>query len=388
MTRATIDRVLTATSTPGVWTAPSASTPGHHYWIIDGVCDCPAAQLDRACWHRTEALRLGGFGPPQTESEESKDMPKQEVQVRDADGTIVEWKDLSAVDWGDYGHDDIDPQFPFIKIVQPMSGMAKADVHAGQFWHSDTEEYTSHVDGVVLLKTNPRSMFIEGEDKPVCSSPDGIAPLEGSKLWSMGAVSLSKGAKPEPLPHTEPANCGSCFFGQWRGEKGKRTPPLCGESLMLLLDRNDGTAALGSDLVTFRVKGRSIKFYKRYYAAKCAPKRLPPFAYTLTMTTEGPISEPGKVGKWYELRIEATPLEVPDILAYKDIVDAQRMKFAASASAVHDDEPAPEEVASAAAWGDGSESYDISASATVAPSAEVTYATRGAAKAAGPAPLT
>lgn len=370
MTRATtIERTLTPTATPGVYTAPSASSRGIIYSITGVgtpfvVCPCPASQLDRPCWHRTEALRLGGFGPPQTESEE---MPKQ------TETAISTWVDY---EWEGDGTEDIAPAFPYIKIVQATSGMAGASKHGGEFYHSDTEAYTPHLDAVVLVKRNTRALFEFEAESPSCSSPDGFAPFENTPLWDKKEAIFKEG--PALVPHSRPVGCGGCQFSQW--VEGK--PPACKLSMALLVDRSEGND--GSDLAMLRVGGKSLKPFRNFVAKAVVAKRRPLYSYNLTLTTQE-FSEPNR--KWFELRIAPTDLTMDQARAYSALVAEQRGKFEASATDHIDDEAAP--AAPADQWGDGSESYNHSATSTNADGpTEITYATRAAAKGAGPAPLT
>lgn len=338
MTRATIDHTLTPTATPGVYTAMSASSPGIVYQVTGVgtpfvVCPCPASQLDRACWHRTEALRLGGFGPPQTESEESKDMPKQ------TETAVSTWVDY---EWEDDGTEDIAPAFPYIKLVQATSGMAGASKHAGEFYHSDTEAYSPHLDVVALVKRNTRALFEKDADQPSCSSPDGFVPFDNTPLWDKHEVNLPDG--PMLVPHARPVSCGGCQFSQWVDGK----PPACKMSMALLVDRSDAND--GSDLAMLRVGGKSLKPFRQFVAKAVVAKRRPLYSYNLTLTTQE-FSEPGK--KWFELRIAPSDLTMDQAKAYNALVAEQRGKFEASATDHINDDATP----AAAEWGDGSESY-------------------------------
>lgn len=396
-------RFLLATDEPGVYLARSRTNPAVFY-TITGVgtpfacCSCPAAELGKDCWHRQEAIRLGEVLPlaaPAVPAKEHMSNALENIKIRTEGGEVVRWEDLAGLDWGDdYGHGDINPSFPYLKIVQPMTTAKGATGKEGWFYHSDTGEYIGTVEGVVLLKTNPRSMFIAGHDKPVCASMNGVEPLPNQPLWEMKSIIVKRGEKPQPLPLTEPSSCETCVFGAWTGERGNRIVPPCSQSNMLLLDENDGSQPPGANLVMFRVKGRSIKPYKKWYATRCAPKRLPPFAYRLHMYTEGPLSEPGKEGKWYELRIESEPMDPADVLAYKAIVDAQRAKFHESVAVAGDDEPEVVVVDANAAdqWGDGSERYaNVVPTTTDTPlimSMPSVGTFPGKAASRGPAPLT
>ena len=339
-------RVLTATSEPGVYTAVSASNPRIVYRITGVgtpfvVCPCPASQLDRDCWHRAEALRIGGFNsyasPPQTESKESEeDMGKQ------TETAVSTWVDY---EWEDDGTEDIAPAFPYIKIVQATSGMAGASRHAGEFYHSDTEAYSPHLDVVALVKRNTRALFEKDADQPSCSSPDGFVPFENTPLWDKKEVVFQEG--PMLVPHDRPVGCGGCQFSQW--VEGK--PPACKLSMALLVDRSEKND--GSDLAMLRVGGKSLKPFRQFVAKNVVAKRRPLYSYNLTLTTQE-FSEPGK--KWFELRIAPSDLALDQAKAYNALVKEQRGKFEANAAMDHlDQDEAPSAMVDE--WGDGSESY-------------------------------
>lgn len=227
--------------------------------------------------------------------------------------------------WESDGTGDIAPSFPVIKIVQPTSSMEGAGKRGGEFWRSDTEEFHGTLDLVALFKKDTRAMFVEGQDQPVCASNDGIIPRDNMPQWE---------------GQDAPPACGVCPFSQW-GEDG--TPPPCKASLSVLA-LHDG------DLAQLRISGKSIKPFKQFVARKLAPKKLPLCSQSLHLYTEEK-SEPGR--KWYELRIDATPLPPAEAVKFNAVLRYERQRFEA-AVAVEDDDDARH---AAPAWGDGSASY-------------------------------
>lgn len=155
-----------------------------------------------------------------------------DIKVLDEKGEIVSWDDLA---WEDTGIGNVAPSFPIIKIVQGTSTMEGAGKHGGDFWRSDTEEFYSELDVVPLLRRETRALFEQGNNSPICMSPDGVAPLSNQPLWmSTNITTIDMGQKGiHPVPEFAPENCAACPFSQW-GEDG--TPPLCGSSDVLLVD--------------------------------------------------------------------------------------------------------------------------------------------------------
>lgn len=215
-------------------------------------------------------------------------------------GGIVSWEDFANEEWESDGTESVAPAFPSIKIVQGTSTMPDAGRHGGDFWHSDTEEYTRELVCVALVRRESRALFIEGEDGPQCLSMDGIAPLPNQPRWSGTA---------------QPGACDTCPLSVW-GDDG--TPPACKASNVLLIDRGEG------DLAQLRISGKSLKILRQFIARKCRPRRLPLYAYRLTLRTVER-SEPSK--KWHELTIDAELMSPADARRYSDVLRAQREAF-------------------------------------------------------------
>lgn len=221
-------------------------------------------------------------------------------------GGLVSWEDFQSADWESDGTENVQPSFPTIKVVQGTSTMDGGGRHGGDFWHSDTEEFTSILDCVALVRRETRSLFEEGQDGPRCLSMDGNAPLPSQPYWA------TRGPQPKA--------CADCPLSQW-GDDG--TPPPCKLSNVLLIDRGEG------DLAQLRVSGKSLRVLRQFIARRCRPRRLPLYAYRLRLSTVER-SEPSK--KWHELVIDGTLMAPAEAKVYSDILKAQREQFERSVS--------------------------------------------------------
>ncbi len=260
-----------------------------------------------------------------------------DIKVLDEKGEIVSWDDLQ---WEDTGIGNVAPSFPIIKIVQGTSTMEGAGKHGGDFWRSDTEEYASTLDVVPLLRRETRALFEQGNNSPICMSPDGVKPLANQPVWmSTNITTIDMGQKGiHPVPEFAPDNCASCPFSQW-GEDG--APPLCGSSDVLLVD-------VDGDLAQLRIGGKSIGVVKNFIRRRLATKRLPLFAFRLRLSTVEK-SEPGK--KWHELVIVPEALTPTEARQYNDLLAQYRSAF--DARLREKDETAvewPSDVAPAGSW--------------------------------------
>lgn len=226
---------------------------------------------------------------------------EQKALQINAPGGVVSWDDFKGNDWESDGTDDITPSFPSIKIVQGTSTMDGAGRHGGDFWHSDTEDFTPTLECVALVRRETRAYFEEGADGPQCLSTNGIEPLPAQPYWA------TRGPQPQVCDH--------CPLAQW-GEDN--TPPPCKLSNVLLIDRGEG------DLAQLRISGKSLRVLRQFIARRCRPKRLPLYAYRLTMRTVER-SEPSK--KWHELVIDGELMTPAEAQKYSDVLRAQREQF-------------------------------------------------------------
>ncbi len=226
------------------------------------------------------------------------------------------------------GTEDIAPSFPIIKIVSATSQMPGAAKHVGEFYRTDTEEYYPTLEVVALFQKETRALFGEGNDKPLCRSLDGRAPMPFQPLWDMPSFRTGNGT-PQTVPDSgQPKNCTTCWFAQW-GENDE--PPVCRGSVEVLVDAGDG------ELANLRLPGSSISTWRGFVARKLKPRKLPLCSQRLTLTTTEK-TKPGK--KWYEVTIDAEPLSREEALAYNAILSYERQRFEdAVATAGDDDAP-------------------------------------------------
>jgi hypothetical protein len=223
--------------------------------------------------------------------------------------------------WESDGTEDIAPSFPIVKGVQATSSMEGAGRHGGEFWRSDTEEYLPSLDIVALFQKDTRAYFVEGNDQPACMSTNGLTPLPNQPLWT------ARGEE-------SPVMCDMCPLSAW-GDDG--SPPACKESKIVLAD-------LDGELIQLRIGGTWIKPWTRFISKRLRPKKLPLCSQRLHLTTDEK-SEPGK--KWYELRIDATPLPYEDARQYNAVIQYERSRFERAVQEPHEadsDAPARQQV--------------------------------------------
>lgn len=229
-----------------------------------------------------------------------------EKVINEAGGELVNWKDQT---WEDDGTGDIAPSFPIIKVVQRMSTMEGGTRHVGAFWHSDRDGEEAFEDtlGIVpLVKRDTRAYFEEGTEKPICMSADGRAPLANQPLWNREEAPLA----------AQPTDCSFCPFSMWNEVTGK--PPLCRESKVLLVVRDDQTMA------QLRVSGMSIKPFEQYVAKSLKPKGMPLYSKRFVLTTK----EQRREGKtWNEIEFYGEPLTMAEAQGYAAMLREQRAKF-------------------------------------------------------------
>lgn len=210
--------------------------------------------------------------------------------------------------WASDGNEDLPVARPTIALVPPIS--ATKEFLAGEFKHSDRNHSEPSLDVVILYRKETRALFAADSKEPVCRSDDGKFPAKDMPLWDMEEIDLGKRGKVAVFGF--PGQCGVCPFGEWEGT----TPPACGNSYVLLVDRGDG------DLAQLRVKGTSIKPYRDFIAKK--PARMPIYAYRTTVTSE--FKERG-LNKWYEMRFRAEPLEEDEARRYDALLRSQAHRF-------------------------------------------------------------
>ena len=217
--------------------------------------------------------------------------------------------------WNSDGNEDIQPAFPTVSIVQPMTQIEKAI--PGWFYHSDTEEQTGDFDGVFLLRRETRAMFVNDDENPVCRSDNGKVPAPRQRLWNMEAgarIGINK--QTYGVPPIAPKDCANCVFSDW----GDGVPPLCANQYVIIAARNGDP----DDLVQVRLKGTSIKPFRQWVAKKLAPKGLGMYFFQVHLETEER-TEPTK--KWHQVVISSSQMTERDALVFNDILTLHRARI-------------------------------------------------------------
>jgi hypothetical protein len=207
-----------------------------------------------------------------------------------------------------------------ITLVPPIAAN-KAKL-AGEFWHSDWERSTPTLEVVMLYRRETRALFEADNNEPVCRSDDAKRPAVGMPLWEMEEVDLGKQGK-VAVP-SFPVMCQNCPFAEWALDG---TPPACGNSYLLLVDRGNG------DLAQLRVKGTSIGPYRRFISKK--PQNRPMYHFRTTITSEDCAKG---TRRWFEMRFKAEPLEEEEARRY-DLLLRSQARFE-----VEHEQPEPEEI--------------------------------------------
>lgn len=218
--------------------------------------------------------------------------------------------------WASDGNEDIEPTFPMVTLLQPMSQVASA--RPGWFFHSDTEKQTPDFDGVLLVRRQTRAMFVKGDDKPICRSDDGMTPAPRQKLWTLSAGTelLYDSGEKKAVPGFTPSECEQCPFSVWNGDE----PPLCSNAYVVIAARNGDP----EDLVQIRFKGTGIKPFRQWVSRKLAPKRLPMYFFAVHLEAE---EHTGPSRKWWQPVFSSHPLEETDARTYSDIINRHRARI-------------------------------------------------------------
>lgn len=268
--------------------------------------------------------------------------------------------------WDDYGRvedgtEKETPLFPLIKLVQktsnmkgrplgadPKSELESASRHGGDWFHSDLEAFqTGQLDVVPLLQRETRALFLEGDDKPWCSSQDAEKPMPYPPLWDNDIALAKLGV--ESWKGKPPEFCADCPLSVW-GQDNE--PPPCSNSTVILVDR----AAEGQapDLAQLRLGGKSIKPWRTYVRKVLVPKRAPLFSRRVFLS----MKEESRDGKtWFEVMVDHAPRDPKDGRVHFALINEMRSKFAEAAAQVDRDDVRPAVVNSDEGWGDGSESF-------------------------------
>lgn len=209
-------------------------------------------------------------------------------------------------------------KWPDIKLIQGTTrGIPGSERHIGDFYHTDTNEYVETLDVIPLIARDQRALFEEGDsESPVCISLDGIRPEPNQLAWTKpllrlrGLGEVSVGLEPQP------AYCKDCPFSQF-AEDG--TPPPCGETILMMVMREDrsfarlriGRTGLGP------VRNRISRLIN-------GSKRLPIFTAMWSFSSHS--AEKGN-RKWAQLDVTTRPLQVDEIREVNEVVRAMRAEM-------------------------------------------------------------
>lgn len=295
----------------------SRTQPGRTYTASPVHCQCPGWFFNHDCRHVRRVRELNSMVKKElTEAVEAAGGVA--VVEPTAGGLPQSWDDFRVgADWESDGTEAITPSFPVIKIVQATSNMAGAGQHGGDFWHSDRETYEKELRVVGLLRRETRALFVDGSESPACISADGERPLANQPLWMGETFSVNEQTYNVPLG-AQPSRCATCPFAQWINS----APPLCKNSDVLLVQREDGS------LAQLRLSGKSIKPFNGFVAKKCRPRGIPLYAYRLTLATER--KSEGANKRWYELQIAGELMTPTEAREYSDMLRLYRSQFEAT----------------------------------------------------------
>lgn len=261
---------------------------------------------------------------------------------------VAQWdEDLAGMDFESDGSEAIEVRFPSIYLVQTTSKFEGAGKHGGEFWHADREEYSERLRCVVLQMSYGQALFEEGEAAPVCSSADGRVPLPNGSIWDKDTWKPRNRPEEEVPLAIQPEECLPCPFNQWKGD----SPPPCGRSILLLLEREDGSFA------RFRFGGKALKPFQDLVSRRLVYKnrRLPLFAMEMEFWADRQ-SDGDKT--WYQLHIEGTPLPAAKVRHYNAMVADMRGHFAQAAEEAATEARADAAAVSGTDWNDDGKGFE------------------------------
>ena len=201
------------------------------------------------------------------------------------------------------GAEDLQITFPSIKLIQGTTrGIAGSSKHIGEFYHEDTGEYEDALEVIPLYMQTQRALFEEDLESPSCMSVDGAEPLPNQPLWRKNVAKFKNGDWEVPLTG-QPRICAACPLSQF-AEDG--TPPVCGETILMMVQRDDESFA------RLRIGRTGLKPVRD--AAKKLQykgKRLPIFTAMWTFRSFEK-EAPGR--KWSQLEVSTAPLSNDEIV--------------------------------------------------------------------------
>lgn len=220
---------------------------------------------------------------------------------------------MDQIEFAPDGAEDLQVAFPSIKLVQGTTrGISGSSKHIGEFYHEDTGVYEDALEVIPLYMQTQRAIFEKEAESPGCMSVDGVAPLPNQPLWQKNSATFNIG-EVSMEDRYQPRLCAECPFSQF-GDDG--TPPLCGETILMMVQRDDDSFArlrIGrTGLKPVRDAARKLQFKGR---------RLPIFTSMWTFKSFEK-EAPGR--KWNQLEVSTAPLANEDIVRVNAIATAIR----------------------------------------------------------------
>lgn len=219
-------------------------------------------------------------------------------------------------DFASDGAEDLAVTFPDIKLIQGTTrGIANSERHIGDFYHSDTQQFDEKLEVIPLYMQTQRAIFEDGVEAPGCMSVDGISPLPNQPLWTKEKI-LIKQKLLDQNGMWQPEYCADCPYSRFK-EDG--TPPPCGETILMMVRRDDDSFArlrIGrTGLKPVRDAAKKLQFKGR---------RLPIFTSLWSFSSVSK-ETPGR--KWSQLQVSTTPLPPAEVVAINAIAKAIRSQI-------------------------------------------------------------
>lgn len=262
-----------------------------------------------------------------------------ETMIRTADGREVAlldatWEDLGG-QWEADGSEELKPPLPMVTVTHEMTRREGAAAFAGRWYHADRDAHTEWLECVLLLRRRTRALFAKGEDRPVCSSNDGDAPVPNAPLWLPSApakwqttngASIDMQGIWQAVPDGGPKECRLCpFTGHEDPETGQYSAGLCRASVLFLADRIDDEGGL----CLVRLSATQARGLERFIKARIRARQRPLASMRLTIATKRTQTRDGN--HVYELQVAGEDLPVAEALPYRDLIAAERERFGGDA---------------------------------------------------------
>lgn len=216
-------------------------------------------------------------------------------------------------DFAPDGAEDLQVTFPDVKLIQGTTrGIPNSERHIGHFFHSDTQQFDEKLEVIPLYMQTQRAIFEDGVEAPGCMSVDGISPLPSQPLWTKEKI-LLKQRMVDQSGMWQPEYCQDCPYSRFK-EDG--TPPECGETILMMVRREDDSFA------RLRIGRTGLKPVRD--AAKklqLKGKRLPIFTSLWSFSS---VSKEAPGRKWSQLQVSTTPLPPAEVAIVNAIAKAIR----------------------------------------------------------------